>query len=122
VLNAITDDPLNEIKWIDLFIFTKYVFSLPHGIPTHTRTKAISKHIQQRLHDLDTLSLQSRLDLLVQETSADSYTTASKRSATTDEALARRVAQKLEEGNFRGAVNTLRSEDSFDFANAFNTV
>ena len=114
VLKAVAEDPWAENKWIELLIFGKYVLSLPDGVPAPAqRSRTISKRISQRCHDLDTLSLQSRIDLLVQEANSVRNHSARKRPAPADEMLARRVSQKLEEGNFRGAVNAVRSEDTF---------
>ena len=76
-----------------------------------SHSKAIS-HILPRCKNFFTLNLRSRLDILLKEAPSQKHIPALKSWKSNDGILAQTVMLKLEEGNFRSAVNAVCSEDT----------
>ena len=112
ILNAIVSTPANILPWIDLLLFSKYTLAVPQN--SASRAKAVSESITRRCRDLASLSTLARLAALRKELQKPltARQVRSKTLATPEEILARRVMLKLEEGNFRGAVDAVRSEET----------
>jgi len=110
LLSTLVANPSSELHWIDLFLFSKFVLAIPELNAKGHRTVASS--ITSRCREFSTTSTLSRLDALVQRPIQVQRSHRSKASQS-DEIIARQVSRKLEDGNFRGAVSLVRSEDTF---------
>ena len=111
VLTRVTSNSEDLHAWVDLLLFARFVLAVP--MTSLHRPKAASDSVLVRCREFSTLSTEARLDQLklapLQIPGRKSRSSAGPGS---DDILAKRVARKLEEGNFKGAVNAISSEDT----------
>ena len=98
-------------NWFDLLMFSKFVLSVPAtGLG---RPKAVSDLIVQRCSEFQKVDPASKLNVLSTRCiPARGTRLTTKRGLSNDDLMAKRVQSKLEEANFRGAVNLVRCEDT----------
>jgi Reverse transcriptase (RNA-dependent DNA polymerase) len=112
VLNAVVANPAAILPWMDLLLFSKFILAVPTN--KLGRPKAVSESILSRCQELRSVGTLSRLESLLKEALSPNtiHARSTKHQFAPDEQLAKRVMRKLEEGNFRAAVNAVRNEDT----------
>ena len=107
---ALDANPFSDLHWVDLFIFGKFILAIPE--PNAKGHGTIADNISSRCREFSTAGTLARLDALVQKPTR-LHRSHRLKQRQPEELLAHQVSRKLEDGDFRGAINLVRSEDSF---------